>query len=273
MLEPSFDWETFHAIYLDEELGWIFIDTDDNHLIRNDYGIWRLFYKGVSPTKRDSDYNPYLLCEVLHDNKFCFKSIRYRKKETYFKHNCCGCDHHHTSDSISSILENITAEFRSNGVQDTLWRFYFQLIANHRVPFTLAVSNSFFDIISASILTGRFDTRPPNIIFPRLSRRRISELARIRSRVKINDLLWNLYGMEVCVVLDAGMAGNKNTIICLICCPQKGLKPLPLRSYTAGIKRSNYAKLVARIIFDLRKYNITVTSIITDGLKRQIEAL
>ena len=252
----NFNMTYFFPLHLNEEVGWIFIDLDSSHLIHNEHGTWRKFYR------------------ELINGQFCFHTTRLRGaggKDTNWKDVCCGEEspHYHFP---QVTIDKITADFTAMGVDDALQKYYFKLITDHRMPFTQAEDNTFYDFTYASILAGKMDPRPPDKIFPHLSRKKLSKLLRKKGREKINDYLWSLSGHEVCIVLDAGMAGDDNTIICLICEPSASAKPFPYQSYTRGTKRSNYAKPCARIVFELRRYNITVTSFITDGLKRQVEA-
>jgi hypothetical protein len=270
-----FNKETYLPVYLSDDIGWIFIETDNSRLIYNKFGVFRRFYKGLNENTRSSDYHEYILCENEVNGKICFRTHKLDNSPNTFCHNCCDCTHPHSpqvKETSESSIPLIEAEIKEKGVEEALRDRYFKLITDHRMPFTQAASGTFRDLIYASILAGRLDDRSPDKLFPQLTRKRISELARSKGKVKINDWLWRFSGKEVSVVLDAGMAGNDNTIVCLICCPQLGFKPFLFQSYTKGTKRSNYAKLCARIVFDLKKYGITVASFVTDGLKRQVEA-
>jgi hypothetical protein len=176
-----FNEETFLAVHLGNDIGWIFVDTDDSHLIRNKYGKFRIFYKGLDEEHRDpNDYYAYILCENEVNGKLCFHTHKLTDHPGDFKHPCCGCEdspNHHVKKN-PDIVSEIQDEIDQKGAEEALRDRYFKLIIDHRIPFTQASSETFRCMIYASILAGRVDNRLPTEIFPQLSRKRISELAR-----------------------------------------------------------------------------------------------
>jgi hypothetical protein len=130
-------------------------------------------------------------------------------------------------------------------------------------------------MIWALIKAGQlFPESKPQDLFPYLSKEKISKMVSELGRKEINDLLHAIGAShpQVCVSMDESLIANRHTIICLIQFPDSGLKPIPFKMYTKGVKRSNYAKLCATVKFKLMKYGIDVVAFNGDGLKRENEA-
>jgi hypothetical protein len=298
-----------HPTKLDKnnELMTIFLNCKDeeNFTVNGQPGLWKFYYEMDSKTNQVDTKHPCVLCvkkkndvdpnseacnwssrfEYDLDSNLNVTTDRHKNHHTTFNHLCGNWNKGESANKSQSLkkhniepylqrLELINKKmFDKNNPTEVLQNLRLHQISSNGTSFLQAAKGENYVLDLSLISAGQmFPNIPPQQILPYLNNQQYSAGTHNLGRKEVNDLLWRHKGKKVSVVLDESFIANKHIIMCLLVDPDSGCDPIPFKMYVKGTRRSNYAKLCARICFNLHKYRIEVVNFTGDGLQRQTDA-
>jgi len=192
-----------------------------------------------------------------------------RKGSKKFNHIC------RFSGKNKNLLELLNDESKKQYEDDDFLTQLCSFISKFNLSYKSVCSDSFYRLIIHIITISRNTSRsiPNESIFRFPNEKDISRFIIEKGKELLIQKIMVYNKKYSSVSIDAGTIAHHNYVVVNIVNPST--KPLLflLHDSQGAMKKSDYAHLGAKIIDDLMRFNITISSFITDGLKHQVDAL
>ena len=223
----------------------------------------------------------FCLCPLQRESQLC-GFIKKSNNSALFNHNCPLLQSQpflHQFETVpdsSYLFASLTPKSQgsSSTVQDYSTGRLAWMAAGTSISHTFLASERFAQYSNGLIRLGlQYPTMDVNKILPHFSRQHIKRLMERNAAVAFRELFRRYSGRFVNVVFDCGKVCHHNYAAVCICGNALSEKPSFFQLAIAPSTKNDYILFYNQLLSNLKQWSIYVSSVCTDGLTAQIQAI
>ena len=241
--------------------------------------VWISYMAGLQPKPGEKKQNDrsYYMCPCTNaSGPCCYEKLNNNGSLAY--HHCeklstlslLGMFAQHRASIQSPQFKCAIITKKNEDVINLLVAFF----AGTAVSHLIVGGHKFNRLIQGLIQLGqKHPTIPSEQLVPYISRERIPQLLLAKAQDCLLGILERLQGKNISVMFDGGTVNHHHYLAVCFAELEADAHPQFLQLSYGPSSKEDYVAFLAEIVFELRKWNISISTICTDGLPAQVQAI